>query len=114
MSVFKKMTIATLALLSVASTSANAYDTQNRRIRINNYSSLPVYHLYISNAGSRRWNSDQLGASESIGSNRSQIWNVDDGSGYCRFDFKFVMSDGSTRYKYNYNVCEASYLDVID
>jgi len=39
---------------------------------------------------------------------RSVVINIDDGTGYCVFDFKAVFDDGEELEKYGNNVCELS------
>jgi hypothetical protein len=112
----KLMTKATLALagLSALVVGAMPASAADRHLRINNFSNESVYEVHITNSGNRYWGSDLLDSNEVIGSGNSMNWNVDDGTGACYFDFKFVMADGSSRYKYNYNVCAESDLNVVD
>ena len=98
------MSFACLALLA-SSTPAHA---QNRVVQVINESSAPIYHLYVSNVANGTWGPDQLGAFETIDSYRYRVFNMDDGSGYCYFDLRAVLSDGRVATRHNFNVCAES------
>jgi hypothetical protein len=98
------MSFACLALLA-SSTPAHA---QSRVVEIINDASTPVYHLYVTNVGDSDWGPDQLSAFETIGSYHYRVFNMDDGSGYCLFDLRAVLSDGRVAIRRNFNVCAES------
>lgn len=87
---------------------------QNRAVKIVNEASTPIYHLYVTNVGDDDWGPDQLGAFETIGYDRYRIFNMDDGTGYCMFDLKAVLSDGRVAIRRNFNVCRESSWTVTD
>lgn len=93
--------LAALTLL-VTTTAASALD---RRVRIHNDTSYDIHYFYASNTGSRSWEEDILGDSV-LPAGYNVIVNIDDGSGYCKFDFKAVFEDGSEAVSANNNVCE--------
>ena|SRR5271154_878144 len=86
---------------------ANA-QSENRVVKIVNESSAPIYHLYVSNVGEDNWGLDQLGIYQTIDSDRYRVFNMDDGTGYCMFDLKAVLSDGREAIRRNFNVCRES------
>jgi hypothetical protein len=96
-----------VCFVAVAFSSAQALD---RRLRIQNSTDYYVFAMYVSNVGDENWGPDQL-RDGLILPRHYMWWNIDDGSGYCRFDFKFVMSSSRSgsnpwyTYKTNYNVC---------
>lgn len=93
-----------LSILALGTIDASAL---NRRVRINNYTSYDIVEFYASNKGSRSWEEDILGR-HILPAGSSVVINIDDGSGYCKFDFLAVFEDGEELVKYNNNVCELS------
>ena len=57
--------------------------------------------------GTNDWQEDILG-SDILPSGSSVVINVDDGTGYCKYDFKAVFEDGDTAISPDNNVCELS------
>jgi hypothetical protein len=105
--------LSVLSLLFLHATPIGAAQ-EDRRVKIINDSSRSVYHLYISNIDTDRWGEDLLGILETIGPNRYRVFNVDDGTGHCRFDFKAVMEDRSEAVRRNLNVCTQSSWTITD
>ena len=99
-----------LAVLAVTTIDAAALD---RRVRINNYTSYDIVEFYASNKGSRSWEEDILGRNI-LPAGQSVVINIDDGSGYCKFDFLAVFEDGEELVKYDNNVCELSQFNYTD
>jgi hypothetical protein len=99
-----------LAIMAVGTMDAAALD---RRVRINNYTSYDIIEFYASNKGSRSWEEDILGRSI-LPAGHSVVINIDDGSGYCKFDFLAVFEDGEELVKYDNNVCELSQFNYTD
>ena len=99
-----RLTIAAAAL-AIAGTWASPASAENRRVKIINETSYTVVRFYGSNAGADSWQEDVLG-DDVIKPGGSVTVNFDDGSGYCKFDFKAVFSDGDTVEKRNIDVCE--------
>jgi hypothetical protein len=95
---------AALAVLISATGTASALD---RKVRISNSSDYDIVEFYASNTGRNNWEEDILGA-DILPSGSSVMVNIDDGSGYCRFDFKAVFEDGDEAISSNNNVCELS------
>ena len=99
-----------LAIMAIGTMDAAALD---RRVRINNYTSYDIIEFYASNNGSRSWEEDILGRSI-LPAGQSVVINIDDGSGYCKYDFLAVFEDGEELVKYDNNVCELSQFNYTD
>jgi len=102
----KKFAIVALGclVLSAGSGSAMALD---RHVHIHNNTSLDIYEFHASNVGTSNYEEDILG-DDVIASGDTWNINIDDGSGYCKFDFKAVFEDGSSATKDNVNVCKVT------
>ena len=99
-----------LAIMAIGTMDAAALD---RRVRINNYTSYDIVEFYASNKGSRSWEEDILGRNI-LPAGNSVVINIDDGSGYCKYDFLAVFEDGEELVKYDNNVCELSQFNYTD
>lgn len=93
-----------LALLVAGVSSAQALD---RRVQIVNESSYDIREFYASNTGSKSWEEDILGK-HILPAGGTVTINIDDGSGYCKYDFLAVFEDGDQVTSANNNVCELS------
>ena len=93
-----------IALLAVGASTAAGLD---RRVTINNYTSYDIVEFYASHRDSKSWEEDILGRNI-LPAGRSVVINIDDGTGYCVFDFRAVFDDGEELEKYGNNVCELS------
>jgi hypothetical protein len=106
---------AVAVMLVVASASfAGAQSRENRVMRVINRASSPIFHLYYSNVDRDNWGPDQLGFFESIGTNRYEDINVDDGTGHCLYDLKAKLEDGRVVVTRNVNVCTLDTWTVFD
>lgn len=94
--------LASVMLLSLSAVSADALD---RRVRIINNTNFTIVRFYGSNKGSDSWEEDILG-SDVLSPYSSVNINFDDGTGYCKFDFKAVFNDGDVLIKKNINICK--------
>jgi hypothetical protein len=92
---------------------SQAADRENRRIRIINNSSKPIYHFYASNIDRTNWEEDILGTKVLLPGQQTTI-NIDDGSGHCLYDFKAVLSDQRSATTRSVNVCTQSSWTVVD
>jgi len=99
-----------LAYLLVGVTNASALD---RRVQINNKSSYDIVEFYASNTGTNDWEEDILGKNI-LPAGHSVVINIDDGSGYCKYDFLAVFEDGDQVTSGNNNVCELSQFNFTD
>ena len=102
--------IVTMAVFVVGVADANALD---RRVRINNQSSYDIYEFYASNTGTRSWEEDILG-DDILPAGSSVMINIDDGSGYCKYDFLAVFEDGDEVVSSDNNVCELAQFNFTD
>lgn len=98
------------ALIAVSASSASALD---RRVRINNYTSYDIVEFYASHRDATSWQEDILGRNI-LASGRSVVINIDDGTGYCVFDFRAVFNDGEVLEKFGNNVCELAEFNYTD
>lgn len=94
-------------LASCVALSASSAWAADRRVRVNNQTSVDIVAFFASNKGENSWQEDILG-SEILTSGSSVTINIDDGSGYCKYDFRAVFADGDDLIKYDNNVCEMS------
>lgn len=99
-----------LAILAFGVVQASA---QDRRVRINNSSSYDIVEFYASNTGSQSWEEDILGRNI-LPAGQSVVINIDDGSGYCKYDFLAVFEDGDEVVSADNNVCELSQFNFTD
>lgn len=91
-----------LAVLGLGTIQAAALD---RKVRINNETSYTIVEFYASNTGTQSWEEDILG-SDILPPGGSVMINIDDGSGFCKFDFLAVFEDGDQVTSGDNNVCE--------
>jgi len=103
------------ALLALAISALGVGDAfaLDRRVRINNNTSYDIVEFYASNKGSRSWEEDILGRGI-LPAGNTVVINIDDGSGYCKYDFLAVFEDGEELVKYDNNVCEMSTFNYTD
>ena len=90
------------ASLCLAVTSAQALD---RRVNIVNNTSTDMVEFYASSVGVRDWEEDILGQ-DILPSGHEVVVDIDDGTGYCKYDLRAVFSDGLEAVKGDVNVCE--------
>jgi hypothetical protein len=107
-----KKLVAGLALvfLAVGVADATALD---RRVRIINKSSYDIIEFYASNTGTKSWEEDILG-SDILPAGSSVMINIDDGTGYCKYDFLAVFEDGDQVTSADNNVCELAQFSFTD
>jgi hypothetical protein len=90
------------ALLLGSVTAGQALD---RRVKIVNNTGYTMTEFYGSNKGTDSWEEDILG-NDVLPSGYSVTINFDDGTGYCKYDFKAVFEDGDVLVNKNINVCQ--------
>ncbi|WP_201696014.1 hypothetical protein [Paraburkholderia hiiakae] len=90
-----------LAAATVAISGAYAYD---RSFVLVNETDDNIDQFYASNVGTNEWGTDLLGTGVLHAGYHATI-DPDDGSGYCKYDFKTVMHSGDILYRHNVNVC---------
>jgi hypothetical protein len=94
-------------VLAASLLGASAASAEDRRVRIINETSHTIVRFYASNVGRNSWEEDILGRSV-LRPGESVVVNVDDGSGYCLFDFKAVFDDGDELTRSRVDVCKIS------
>jgi len=77
----------------------------DRRVRIVNATGFAIVEFYASNTGTSDWQEDILGQ-DVLPSGASVMINIDDGTGYCKYDLLAVFEDGDQLVKSDVNVCE--------
>ena len=104
-----KTTIAAIAAASILAglAPASAADRYDRRVVIINDTGVEMREFYASNVGTYSWQEDILGR-YTLPAGQSFTANIDDGTGYCMYDFKAVFSDGDVLIRNRVNVCEIS------
>ena len=98
------------ALFALTNGSAIAME---RKVQINNQTSFTIVEFYASNTGTTDWQEDILG-SDVLPSGSSVSINIDDGSGYCKYDFLAVFDDGDQLVSADNNVCELDEFNFTD
>jgi hypothetical protein len=96
----------TLSVVVFASM-ASAASALDRRVNINNKTQSVMTEFYASNSGTQNWQEDILGE-QVVASGDTVTINIDDGSGFCKFDFRAVFDDASEVISADNNVCELS------
>ena len=99
--------IAALAFCAATAVSA-ADDGKNRRVVVENLSTIAVNELYASPVTSDSWEEDLLGE-EVIPSGDSRGAMIDNGTDECQYDLKIVMSDHKEYIHRDINVCAVSW-----
>ena len=79
----------------------------DRRIEIVNNTGTTIRSVNSTNVGRTDWGIDLLGNSV-IPPGRRMVINVEDRTGYCRYDFRAVFTDGRQVTRHGVNVCEVS------
>lgn len=90
-----------------------APDSYNREVTLVNHTSRDIVEFYGSNTGASEWEEDILGLDVLASGEEADI-NFDDNTGYCKFDFLAVFSDGSEDVTEGFNVCDYGTLTLTD
>ena len=107
-----KILTASLAVVLTLST-LSGVSALDRRVQINNASSYSIVQFYASNKDRASWEEDIFG-DKYLPAGGSVVVNIDDGSGYCKFDFLVVFEDGDQVIRPDNNVCEISTFTIAD
>ncbi len=86
---------------------AQSRDRYDRRVVIINDSSETLTHFYASNVGTNDWQEDILGQGVIAPGEQATI-NIDDGTGYCRYDFRAIFNNEREVIRPRVNVCEVA------
>jgi len=91
-----------LAVLQTATgPPASAFE---RRIELTNKTRFTIIEVEVARVGTGRWERDLLGDDILLPA-QSVLVDIDDGKGYCRFDFKTVFDDGTSLIRRDIDVC---------
>ncbi len=99
-----------LALALMVATTAftpGMASAEDRRVKIINETRHIIVRFYASNVNATSWEEDILGQ-DVLKPGQSVVINIDDGSGYCLFDFKAVFDDGDSLVRQRVDVCKIS------
>lgn len=96
------LALAGFALLAAPALHADEHD---RRVVITNETSYAIVEFYASRVSTDSWEEDLLG-DRVLRSGEAGVFNFDDGTGACLFDFKAVFSDGDVVYSQGVNTCK--------
>jgi len=78
-----------------------------RHVLVANDARMAIVEVYAANAGTGNYQLDILG-DDFLHPGHSVMIDIDDGTDYCRYDFKTVFDDGTSVVRRNVDVCEAS------
>jgi hypothetical protein len=96
---------AVLSLCVLFGSAANA-EVLDRRIRVHNQTSKRIVEMYASPIDQKDWTNNMIdNTSKWIRAGETKIADIDDGTGYCRYDLRAVRADGAVAEKYDVNVC---------
>ena len=91
-------------------------DSEDRRIRVNNHTSKRIVEMYAAPVDYDVMSDGNMihSAEDWIPSGSSRIADIDDNTGYCRYNLRVVLADGRVAEKYNVNVCVLVNWDIYD
>jgi hypothetical protein len=76
----------------------------DRQIQLTNNTRVAIVEIYFSQVGTGRWQKDLLG-DEILQPDGSVSVDLEDETGFCRFDVKIVYDDGTGVVRRDVNVC---------
>jgi hypothetical protein len=94
-----------LTVFAPPDASAQSRDRHDRRMVIVNETGRTIRTFHATNSGVTKWGRDLLG-SEVIRPGQRYVFDFDDGTGFCMFDFRAVLDNGRPVERYRVNVCE--------
>jgi hypothetical protein len=94
-----------LMALAPPDAGAQSRDRHDRRMVIVNETGRIISAFHATNSGVSKWGRDLLG-SDVIRPGQRHIFDFDDGTGFCMFDFRAVLDNGRPVERYRVNVCE--------
>lgn len=88
--------------------SSGGGNAADRRIAIHNHTAENFRSIYYSNTADDKYGSNRLTANQILRAGSNRTFDINDGTGACRFDIKVETSTGRTYEKKNVNVCAES------
>jgi hypothetical protein len=76
----------------------------DRHIQITNNTRMAIIEFYVAPVGTELWEKDLLGDEILLPAN-SVLVDVNDRTGYCRFDVKVIYDDGTGVIRHDVNIC---------
>jgi hypothetical protein len=76
----------------------------DRHIQITNNTRMAIVEFYVAPVGTELWENDLLGDEILLPAN-SILVDVNDRTGYCRFDVKVIYDDGTGVIRHDVNIC---------
>jgi hypothetical protein len=110
---FKLVAIAMVAILGAGSAPGARADTYVREVLVVNHSHTTIREFHASNVSRSGYEEDILGRRVLPPGGVARI-NLDDGSGYCRFDFLTIFEDGTRVERRNVDVCTVTQYTLTD
>lgn len=100
------------AVLAGGSLVAGSFDTVradrfDRRIAVVNLTNVTIQTVNATNVGRADWGIDLLGQ-HVIPGGQTVVINVEDRTGYCRYDFRAIFANGNIVVRNRVNVCEVA------
>ncbi|MBI4225477.1 MAG: hypothetical protein HY617_04110 [Candidatus Sungbacteria bacterium] len=92
---------------------AFAGDSHDRHVLVINRTSYTMVRFHASNRSRGGWEEDILGNDVLRPGYQVRV-NIDDGSGYCRYDFRAVFNNGQEIVRYDVDVCRVSKWTLFD
>ncbi|MBO9518421.1 MAG: hypothetical protein J7493_10165 [Porphyrobacter sp.] len=102
-----KALVAALVIAAAIPGSAWAADGKNRKVVVENYTSVTLRELYASPISADTWEEDLLGQ-RTLAPGETIEADIDNGTEECFYDLKAVLSNDKTVEQRNVNVCEVS------
>ena len=100
-------TMARLILCALHAATGPPASALDRRMELTNNTRMAIAEIFASPVGTNRWGQDLLGDALLLPATSVLVKFDDTATGDCRFDFKVVFDDGTTRIGRNINVCAA-------
>ncbi|MAN61676.1 MAG: hypothetical protein CMI60_06985 [Parvibaculum sp.] len=99
-------TVVVLVCLFIAASTTSS-QADKRKIRIFNETRQTMVEFYATSVGNHHWDDDLLDH-HVLDSGDSLMIEIDDGTGYCMYDFRAVFADGDTLVRNRINICQIS------
>ena len=78
----------------------------DRTIRVHNLTAKRIVEMYASPIDQKDWTYNMIrDQGDWIRAGQTKLADIDDGTGYCRYDLRAVRADGAVAEKYDVNVC---------